>query len=107
MEIFALSHEYSHFVAHERELKFKDEDGNPFPQGLELFCDAMGLQISRIWGSKNRNWLAFTGVGGASLSSVQLIFVNREQPNYLRVASDYLYVVFENVGSRKAIHIRQ
>ena len=64
MEIFALSHEYSHFVAHERELEFKDEDGNPFPHGLELFCDVMGLQISRTWGSKNRNWLAFTGVGG-------------------------------------------
>jgi hypothetical protein len=64
MEVFALSHEYSHFVAHERELEFKDQDGKPFSQGLELFCDAMGLQISRHWGSKNRNWLAFTGVGG-------------------------------------------
>jgi hypothetical protein len=64
MEIFVLSHEYCHFVAHERELEFRDQDGHPFSQGLELFCDAMGLQLSRLWGSKNNNWLAFTGVGG-------------------------------------------
>lgn len=64
MEMFALSHEYVHFLAHERGLEFADKAGNVSPQGLEIFCDTMGLQICRNWGSRNSNWLAFTGVGG-------------------------------------------
>lgn len=57
MEVFALSHEYAHFVAEERELKFSSD------HELELFCDELGLQISRAWGGKSENWLAFAGVG--------------------------------------------
>jgi hypothetical protein len=64
MEVFALSHEYSHFLADERQLTFIDKFGEPSNSGLEFFCDVMGLQISRNWGSQNDNWLAFSGVGG-------------------------------------------
>jgi hypothetical protein len=64
MEVFALSHEYAHFLADERGLQFADEAGEVSSYGLEFFCDQMGLQLSRFWGAKNNNWLAFTGVGG-------------------------------------------
>jgi hypothetical protein len=64
MEIFAVAHEYAHFLADERGLSFVDETGEPAPIGIEYFCDAIGLQISREWGSKNDNWFAFAGVGG-------------------------------------------
>lgn len=64
MEIFAVAHEYAHFVADERGIRFVDETGEAFPMGIEYFCDAVGLRISREWGSKNDNWLAFTGAGG-------------------------------------------
>lgn len=64
MEVFALSHEYSHFLADERKLTFVDEFGEPSNSGLEFFCDIVGLKISRHWGSQNDNWLAFSGVGG-------------------------------------------
>lgn len=63
MEVFALSHEYAHFVAEERDLKFVGDDGRSSGHALELFCDELGLQISREWGDKKQNWLAFTGVG--------------------------------------------
>jgi hypothetical protein len=64
MKVFALSHEYGHFLADEQGLEFADESGEASPQGLEFFCDLMGLQLSHVWGAKNNNWLAFTGVGG-------------------------------------------
>jgi hypothetical protein len=64
MEVFALAHEYSHFLLHERRLQVADEEGNESNLGLEFFCDAIGLQLSREWGSKNNSWIAFTGAGG-------------------------------------------
>jgi hypothetical protein len=64
MEIFALSHEYGHFLADERGLEFADDSGKASFQELEFFCDLVGLQLSHVWGAKTNNWLAFTGVGG-------------------------------------------
>jgi hypothetical protein len=64
MEVFALAHEYSHFLLDERSLRVADEEGNETNLGFEVFCDAIGLQLSRVWGSENDNWLAFTGAGG-------------------------------------------
>lgn len=63
MEVFVVSHEYAHFVADERRLEFVDETGQSSTQSLELFCDELGLQLTREWGSRHENWLAFTGVG--------------------------------------------
>ena len=57
MEAFALAHEYVHFLVEEQHLQFADD------YKLELFCDELGLQISRDWGDKRQNWLAFAGVG--------------------------------------------
>jgi hypothetical protein len=70
MEVFALSHEYAHFLADERGLQLADESEEVSAEGLEHFCDAMGLQLSRFWGSKNDNLLAFSGAGGLAFFRV-------------------------------------
>jgi hypothetical protein len=66
IETFVVAHEYSHFVAHER---IPDLDG----QELEIFCDEMGLQLSRNCTYSGDGWLGFTGVGAVVfLRSVEL-----------------------------------
>jgi len=58
MEVFALAHEYGHFLAHERNIEFADD------VNLEYFCDSIGMRLSQEWGAKYNNWLAFVGIGG-------------------------------------------
>lgn len=67
MEHFVIAHEYAHFIAFERGLE-EGADGEGL-SGIELeyFCDEMGLKISSEWGAKNKNWLAFTGLGAIAL----------------------------------------
>jgi hypothetical protein len=67
MEVFVVAHEYAHFVAEERGLAFEGSDGSPDSKRLELFCDEIGLQLAREWGSKWENWLSFTGVAAIAV----------------------------------------
>jgi hypothetical protein len=63
MEVFAISHEYAHFVAEERLLQFQGSLDNAKSQELEFFCDRLGIQICHHYGSKHDNFLAFSGSG--------------------------------------------
>jgi hypothetical protein len=72
MEMFAVAHEYCHFIAEER---------LPEMQGVELesFCDALALQISRSCVYPVEGWLAFVGIGPLVLfRSLQLCELARE-----------------------------
>lgn len=55
MELFALGHEYAHFLADEREIAFVTDEDSSSDIKLELFCDQVGLQLSRHWGANNNN----------------------------------------------------
>jgi hypothetical protein len=75
MEMFAIAHEYCHFLANER---------LPEMQGVEFFCDALTLQLSRNSTHPVDGWLAFAGIGPfVFFRSFQLCDEAREQ---LRVA---------------------
>ncbi|HEY4358754.1 MAG TPA: hypothetical protein VGN16_23605 [Acidobacteriaceae bacterium] len=63
METFAIAHEYAHFVAEERLPEFSGVLDSAQSQKLELFCDRLGLSISRESGSVVDNYLTFAGVG--------------------------------------------
>jgi len=63
METFAVAHEYAHFVAEERLRDFSGSLDDSGSQDLELFCDALGLQISRECGNRTDNYLSFAGIG--------------------------------------------
>lgn len=63
MEIFAVAHEYAHFVAEERLTQYSGALDPAHSQGLELFCDELGLVISRECGNLTNNYLSFTGIG--------------------------------------------
>jgi len=63
METFVVSHEYAHFVAHERIPRVSGQD-------LEMLCDEMGLQLSRNCAYPEDGGLEFTGVGSPCLLSL-------------------------------------
>lgn len=72
IETWVVGHEYAHFLAHER---IPDLDG----QELEMFCDEMGLQLSRNCIYEGDFWLGFTGVGAiVFLRSFQLCEMVRD-----------------------------
>ena len=63
METFSIAHEYAHFVAQERLLEATGILDSIESQQLELFCDELGLAISRECGNAANNYLTFAGIG--------------------------------------------
>jgi hypothetical protein len=61
MELFAVAHEYGHFVAEERISSFRGQLVTETQLSLEHFCDDVGLTLSRD--CCGDNYLAFCGVG--------------------------------------------
>jgi hypothetical protein len=63
MEVFAVAHEYAHFVSEERIPQFTDSLDPLQSRQLEFFCDELGLVISRECESAGSNYLLFAGIG--------------------------------------------
>ncbi|MGD1079887.1 MAG: hypothetical protein ABR881_16310 [Candidatus Sulfotelmatobacter sp.] len=63
MEVFAVAHEYAHFVSEERIPQFTGSLDPSQSRQLEFFCDELGLVISRECESARNNYLLFAGVG--------------------------------------------
>lgn len=64
MEVFAVAHEYAHFVSEERIPQFTGSLDASQSRQLEFFCDELGLVISRECESGRNNYLLFAGIGG-------------------------------------------
>lgn len=80
MELFAVAHEYSHFVAEERLPQFRGILDEAQSHGLELFCDELALAISRECGNQQNNQLMFSGIGGlVFFRAIQLCEAAREE----------------------------
>lgn len=83
MEVFAVAHEYAHFVSEERIPRFTGSLDPSQSQQLESFCDEPGLVISRECESARNNFLLFAGIGALIFfraielcESVRELFVN-------------------------------
>ena len=63
MEVFAVAHEYAHFISEERIQEFTGSLEPSQSQQLEFFCDELGLAISRECESAANNYLIFAGIG--------------------------------------------
>jgi hypothetical protein len=63
MEVFAIAHEYAHFISEERIQQFTGSLEPSQSQQLEFFCDELGLAISRECESAANNYLIFAGIG--------------------------------------------
>jgi hypothetical protein len=63
LEVFAVAHEYVHFISEERIQQFTGSLNPPQSQQLELFCDELGTVISRECESARNNYLIFAGIG--------------------------------------------
>lgn len=80
MELFAVAHEYSHFVAEERLPQFRGILDEAQSHGLELFCDELALAISRECGNQQNNQLMYSGIGGLVVfRAIQLCEAAREE----------------------------
>jgi hypothetical protein len=92
MELFALSHEFAHFLAEERLPQFRGMLDKSRSMELELFCDQMGLALTRECSDESDNFLTFAGVGAILLfRATQLCELARE----LLIRKDK-YAQFEN-----------
>jgi hypothetical protein len=79
MEVFAVAHEYAHFVSEERIPQFTGSLDASQSQQLEFFCDELGLVISRECQSARNNNLLFAGIGAlVFFRSIQLCESVRE-----------------------------
>ena len=63
MEVFAVAHEYAHFVSEERIPQFTGSLNASQSRQLEFFCDELGLVISRECEGARNNYLLFAGIG--------------------------------------------
>lgn len=63
MEVFAVAHEYAHFVAEERIPQFSGSLDTHQSQQLEFFCDELAFVLGRECESARNNPLIFAGIG--------------------------------------------
>lgn len=63
METFAVAHEYSHFVAEEQSRTSGSALEADENRELELFCDALAIEICRDCADRGENFLGFAGIG--------------------------------------------
>jgi hypothetical protein len=61
MEIFAIGHEYGHFVLEEGTGQIGDVPEEQRKHEEEHFADAIGYLLCRAYGVRHKNWPAFCG----------------------------------------------
>ncbi len=69
MEVFAVAHEYAHFISEERIQQFTGSLELSQSQQLEFFCDELGLVISRECESAREQLSHFRRYRGARIFS--------------------------------------